>query len=272
MSARLPVLLQALAWLFAAAPTGASNEYAFAPEVYRDPDLMVRAGIETGDGRFVHFGDVLTLVVVVSWNEGSLALEEPGERFFTDAWAGKSAPVLLERQKERGQGSGAYTDELRYVWRFQLLSCPGGEPTCPGDRHYPIPEFTLRYRDKGAHPGELRFRPRPEALTVITAIERDEDGRLYPFSTYFPSGAYPDPLPVTDRTRVSLATLGIGSLILIGGMLMWPLRLRRKQLFAAGEKTRWEKLLLELQNEEEEDERKLADRMRRCLVDRKSVV
>lgn len=47
---------------------------------------------------------------------------------------------------------------------------------------------------------------------------------------------------------------------------MWPLRLRRKQLFAPAERPRWEKLLLELETGETQDEKQLADRMRRCLV------
>lgn len=266
MSVRKAVLLHVLAWFAAAAPAGASNEHPLAPEVYRSPDLVVRAGIATRDGQIVHFGDVLTLVVFVSWNEDALVLEKPGERFFSEAWAMDPSPVVIERQETRGPGSGGYTDELRYVWRFQLVSCPGGAPTCPGDRHYPMPEFALRYRAKGGEPAELRFRPAPQALTVLTAIARDEEGRLYPFPAYFPSGAYPDPLPVDDRTHASLAAFGIGSLIFIGGMLMWPLRFRRKQLFAAGERPRWKNLLLELQDEHEDDERRLADRMRRCLV------
>ena len=266
MSARsiIPVMA-ALAWLAAAAPTAAGEPYGFAPEVYRSDGLVIRAGIATPDGQIVLLGDVLTLVVVVSWNEGALTLEEPDERFFSDAWPGKSVPVVIDQAQARGPGSDTYTDELRYVWRFQLVSCPGDKPTSPGDRQYPMPEFTLHYRT-GTTPGELKFRPRPKELTVITAIERDEAGELRPFDSYFPSGAYPDPLPIRDRTEASLAILGIGSVTLIGGMLMWPLRLRRKQLFAPGEKPRWERLLLELETEKTDDEKRLADRMRRCLV------
>ncbi len=266
MSARaIALLLAALGCLAAVTPAVAGQPQWFAPEVYRGTRLMVRAGIAAPDGQIVHFGDVLSLVVMVSWDRGALTLEEPGERFFADAWVGSSAPVVVEQSRVHVPGADGYTDELRYVWRFQLLGCPGDKPTCPGDRVYPMPEFTLRYV-AGAGPGELMFRPRPQELTVITAIERDEAGELRPFAAYFPSGAYPDPLPVRDRTRTSLAVLGIGSLILIGGTLMWPLRLRRKQLFASAERPRWEKLLLELETEESGDEKQLADRMRRCLV------
>lgn len=239
----------------------------FAPEVYRDAHLTVHAGIAPREGEVVELGDVLSLVIRISWDADAVTLEEPGQQLFPDAWAGGFTPVLLESRQMRRKGTGAYTDEIVYVFRFQIVSCPGAEPSCPGNRQYPLQDLTLRYRSKhAADPVSVKFRPRPDVVAVTTAIERDADNRLYPFASYFPSGAYPDPLPVADRTGAALMVLGTGSVMLIGGILMWPFRFRRKQLFATDQVPRWQTVLHDLQNEDEADERRLADRMRRCLV------
>jgi hypothetical protein len=250
----------------AARATAAPDSQSFAPEVFRDRDLAVHAGIAAPDGQIVHFGDVLSLVVVISWNAAELSLETPGEDFFASAWSGGHAPPLLDRRDIHGPGRGGFTDELRSVFRFQIVACPAEKATCPGDRTYELPEFALRYREQGGAPVTVTFQPEPRTLTVMTAIARDAADQLLPFSSYFSSGAWPDPAVGTDRTRAWLAALGTGFLVFVGGVFMWPFRFRRQQLFAEKEMPRWREVLLELQHEEDADERRLADRMRRCLV------
>jgi hypothetical protein len=268
MISRLTGTALLLSLLAGATPAAAPAEpEAFVPEVYRTPDLSIRAGIAMHEGRVVELGDVLALVVVVSWNGAKVQPEEPGDAFFTDAWPKEAGPVLLGRTTEPGTPAGAFTEQRRHVFRFQVVGCPDAELTCPGNRRYGVPEFTLRYRTDAGEGGEVAtFRPEPRSLTIATSIARNEDGRLHPFSTYFPTGAYPEPLSAPDRTRASLATIGIGLVMLIGGVLMWPFRFRDRNPFAAKDVPRWQQLLRELPAAGSEDPARLAEQMRRCLV------
>lgn len=237
------------------------------PEVYRDDGLAISAGVTMNDSHIIHLGDVISLVVVISWNSEKVSLEPPGEQLLPNVWPGNFVPVIVGVEQTHNAAGGAYTDQLQYVFRFQILDCPDAKLTCPNDRQYTLPELSLVYHvSHKPEPVTKLFRAEPTVLTIVSTIAHDTEGGLYPFSTYFPFGAYPPPLAVADGTRGSLVILGIGTMLLIGGTLMWPFRLRNKKGLVAKGRPRWEALLLELENEQEDDERRLADRMRRCLV------
>lgn len=250
-------------------PTKASTaeEEPLAPEVYRDQNIVVRAGIAQQDGQINHFGDVLALAIVVSWNRDDMTMEELGEEAFSAAWPAEDAPVLMNFQTRRRPGTGRFTNELQAVYRFQIVSCPGNEQTCPGDRQYEIPQFTVRYHTpSSAEPVAVNIQPIPQSLSIETTILLDDEGELRPFLDYFPMNAYPEPLTVPDSKDLALNAMGIGLLIFSGGILMWPFRFNRSNKLSSSERPRWQQLLTELQDSENQDERWLADRMRRCLV------
>lgn len=259
-----------------AAPARAEE---LAAEVYRDEDITIHAGVSELAGRIIHFGDVLPLVVDVSYNADRVSVDELSNDFFTDAWSEGDDPVLVDRKTSRRSGSGRSVERLRTVFHFQILDCPGEQWTCPGTREYLLPEFSLNYRivdadaeaiaggDTAAGATEsLRFRPWPSILTVSSAIPLDEEDQLYPFRKYFPTNAYPNPVSGFDRTSESLGFVGIGMAALLGGILMWPFRFKKSNPFAAKSQARWQELLQELQDDDAEDEKRYFDRLRRCFV------
>lgn len=239
----------------------------YATEVYRDQNAVVSAGISGSGGQIVHLGDVLSLVVTVSWNRENVNLEEPDERFFTDAWPEDGPVVLLKTIVARRTDGGEFSNELQTVFRFQITGCPGEELTCPGDREYLLPTFTLNYRtDTAEEPVAVQFRPQPERVTAMTTIPRDDEGQLYSFLNYFPTGAYPNPVTVLAQTNAPLIAFGIASTSFFGAMLMWSFFYRRKNSLAVKEAPRWQSLLHSLPDEEGENTGRLADDLRRCLV------
>ena len=254
--------------MFLAAPAGAEE---LAAEVYRDEDITIHAGVSELPGRIIHFGDVLPLVVDVSYNADRVSVDELDDDFFTGAWAEGDEPVLVDRQTSRRSGPGKSVERLRTVFRFQILDCPGEQWTCPGTREYLFPEFSLNYRIVEGVTATVTtksqgFRPWPSILTVSSAIPLDDEDQLYPFQKYFPTNAYPDPVSGSDRTAESLGFVGIGMAALLGGILMWPFRFKKSSPFAAKAPARWQELLQELQDDDAEDEKRYFDRMRRCLV------
>lgn len=246
-----------LACLLATGGTASAEE--LAAEVYRDGNIRIHAGISGLPGRIIHFGDVLPLVIDVSFDGEAVSISEPDEHFFDAAWPEGDRPALLDRKTMRS------VDRLQTIFFFQIVDCPGIDWTCPGDRGYQLPEFTLDYRAGDAEKS-VSFRPWPSLLSVSSAIPLDEENQLFPFRSYFPTDAYPDPVSAPDRRREAYGVIGVGMAALLGGVLMWPFRFRKSRAFAAKSRARWRELLEELERDDAADERRYFDRLRRCFV------
>ena len=272
MAQKAPQLIgisRIVAWalMLAAMLPSAARAQDLAAEVYRDDMLTIDAGIIGGGSQVIHFGDALTLAVAVTYDPNRVALEDLDETVFTSAWPPDSGPYLLAAAFDRGSAQGLRSQRVMASFRFQFLDCPDeGTPTCPGDRVYTVPAFTLAYVDlESAEPRTLTFQPTPQALTVMTTIQRDEENQLFPFEVYFPNGGYPDPLTGKDGTRVSLLTAGLALAILTGGIFMWPFR-SRNEASASEAEPRWRTQLKALRHADSADEARYLDGLRRCLV------
>ncbi len=240
-----------------------------AAEVYRDDSITIRAGLRGSSSQVVHFGDVLVLIIAVSYDPDSVVVQELDAAFFTAAWPAGNGAQLVDWRLRREAKSKSRPDRVHATYWFQILGCPDDDtPTCPGDRVYAVPEFVLGYQDlnasgDGAH--SIRFRPWPETLTVSTTLQSDEENQLLPFETYFPAGGYPDPMVGEDGIRKSFVTAGITLALLMGGLIMWPFRLRTQGKTAA-DKPRWQQQLQILREVDTTDDARFLDTLRRCLV------
>jgi hypothetical protein len=230
-----------------------------AAEVYRESDIQIHAGISGQPGRIIHFGDVLPLVIDISFDADRVSVSEPDEGTFDTVWPEGDRPALLDRKTLRS------ADRLQTVFYFQIVDCPGEQWTCPGTREYLLPEFTVDYRHDDTDMS-VSFRPWPSILTVSSAIPLDPEDQLYPFRKYFPTDAYPDPITGADRRREAYGFVGIGMAALLGGILMWPFRSGKSGPFTGKSQARWRELLAELENDDATDERRFFDRLRRSFV------
>ncbi len=242
----------------------------YASEVYRDEQIVINAGISGGSSPSVQFGDELTLTLEVAYDSASISIATLDEQFFSTAWPLTAGVLLRDWESRPGVARRDKFDEVRYQFRFQVIGCPDDQSTCPGDRSYAVPEFALPIETMGTQTNEietklLTFQPWPDTLTVTTKIVTDLDDQLYPFEKYFPTGGYPEPLQAPNKTRVSLVTAGIASILLIGAMLMWPFG-GSGQKKAAAEVPRWKTSLQELREAETDDEVRYFDALRRCVV------
>ena len=96
-------------------------------------------------------------------------------------------------------------------------------------------------------------------------MQRDAEGQLYAFETYFPAGGYPEPMRGRDGTQSAVITAGIALAVLTGGLLMWPFRKHRKDAPGAA-MLRWEHQLSRVREADNVDDARFIDAMRRCLV------
>lgn len=250
------VLLVVAGLMSIATPVGGEN---LAAEVYRSAEISIHAGISGQPGRIIHFGDVLPLVVDISYDPDGVSVDEPDDDFFIAAWPEDDRPVLIDRKTIRSVG------RLQTVFYFQMLDCPGEQWTCPGTREYLLPEFNLDYRVADATVS-VSFRPWPSMLTVSSAIPLDEEDQLFPFQKYFPTNAYPDPVAGSDRQHRAYGIIGIGMATLLGGILMWPFRFKKPGPFGVKKEARWQELLQELEGDDAGDEKLYFDRLRRSFV------
>lgn len=267
---RMRFALPGAALLLALPTAGMHAADTLAPEVYRDDAVSIHAGLAGDSRRIVQFGDVLTLVIRVTYDPGIVALLDAEGEEFAVKWADPAAIAAAGWQLERGSVPGSDLKRLQATQSFQVLGCPGEQMTCPGERTYALPTFTLEYRqldaaDAGTVAKTVVFQPWPETVAVATSIALDEEDQLYPFTRYFPTGGYPDPLTVADSTRASVVTAGIALLTLMGGLFMWPFGARDKKASAAVA-PRWHTLLAELRNDNMEEEARFLDSLRRCVV------
>jgi len=267
---RLRCALLGTAVMLALPIAGTHAADTLAPEVFRDEAISIHAGLAGDSRRSVQLGDVLTLVISVTYDpDGVALLAAEGEEFAVE-WADPAAIAAADWQLKRGSVPGSDREQLQATLSFQVLGCPDEQMTCPGERTYALPTFSLEYRqlrvaDAATAARTVVFRPWPETLAVATSIAMDEEDQLYPFTRYFPTGGYPDPLTVADNTRASVLTAGIALLTLMGGLFMWPFGSRDKKASAAAA-PRWQTLLAELRNDNGEDEARFLDSLRRCVV------
>lgn len=260
------ILTPVLAGLLMFATVSQSEQYA--AEVYSDDQLRVYSGLGDNSAAVLQFGDVVELIVAVEFDAAKIQVPELDEQFFESAWPPGSGVLLQDFEVARGRGRTDRADAMQAKYRFQVLACPDEEATCPGTRRYAVPEFRLHYMAVGQRPDEspavVNFRIWPESLTVLTSITRDAENQLLPFASYFPNGAYPEPLAVKDSSGAWWATAGTALAIFAGGMLMWPFGNRKKNNSTSV--PRWQLLLQDLGRDDDQDEARLIDNLRRCLV------
>lgn len=241
------------------------------PQVYQDQDISVRAGVTGLSDRIIHFGDPLKMIVDISYATKGVNIKEPASNFFSNGWPQGKGAYLLDQKVSVRPPAGDKPGSIHAVFRFQLLACPDEKKiVCRGSRLYQVPQFSLQYQtlDKtGKVTGKqaIQFQPWPGQIMVASAITLGTEGELYRFPKYFPNGAYPDPLPGTDRGSASLGLLGGGLVFLIGGVLMSPFGFMKRK---GGVKTaaRWEQVLEQLRAGGYEDETHTLEAIRRCLV------
>ena len=240
-----------------------------AAEVYRDDSITVYAGLQGSSRQVVHFGDVLVLIVAVSYDPNSVKIQELGEILFTSAWLVSRGAHLVDWRIRRSINRVPGQKTVKATYRFQILGCPSEEtPSCPGDRSYALPEFEIGVEDlngNGESARSIRFRPWPETLRVSTTLQNDDEDQLLTFGAYFPAGGYPEPMAGEARIQKSFVTAGISLALLIGGFLMWPFRSRTQEKTAA-ERPRWQQQLQILDESFDEDDVRYADSLRRCLI------
>ncbi len=251
-----------------AAATGAAAADGYAPEVFRGDAITVQAGLQSSSSQVVHFGDMLVLTVIVSYDPARVAMTEPEPAFFTRAWPEANGVALADWRLEHGSAADPERKRIDARIGFQVLGCPDDTvPTCPGNRNYLLPEFELEYRALDTEHDaaqSIRFRPWPETLTIVTTLEHDEEGQLLPFEAYFPIGGYPDPLTGKDSSRAAVVTAGVTLAVLTGGLLMWPFRTRTREKSVA-DVPRWQRQFDALRDVDAGD-RSYLDALRRCLV------
>lgn len=256
-------LFVALSWQAVAA---AEN---FAPEVYRDDALVIGAGIEGASGRLLFFGDVLTLVLTVEYDPAAVSIRDLDEDLFLAAWPASGPFLLVDWEAGREEVIDDGWRRQAATYRFQVVSCPDEQPTCPGERNYLLGQLTLGYSEVNAGDesgsATVKFHPWPASLTVATGLRKDEEGQLLPFEAYFPDGGYPQPLAVTSHSERAWFLAAVALIALTGGLLMWPFR-SRGQKEAAAEIPRWRRMLQELEAGEGDDDARYVDALRRCLV------
>jgi hypothetical protein len=251
----------------AVAPPAVAAE--LAPEVFSDESISIRAGLQSSSSQVVHFGDVLVLIIAVSYDPDKVLVQEFDDEFFTTAWPADNGAQLIDWQLRREAMSNSRPERVYASYRFQILGCPDVDtPSCPGDRNYVVPEFGFGYEDlnaSGDAARSVRFRPWPRNLTVSTTLQSDEENQLFPFETYFPAGGYPDPVDGVNGIRKSFVTAGITLALLIGGLVMWPFS-SRTQGKAAVDIPRWQQQLQLVRDADNVDDARFLDALRRCLV------
>jgi hypothetical protein len=248
-------------------PVLAQQQYA---EVFRDHNVTVHAGIPGAGGeQKIHFGDLLSMVVQVRYDEDRVRVPAPDSKFFGSAWSEAEGAFFKDVKFSQSTVDGVRQDE--YVFSFQLMACPAAQPLCRGDRLYEVPEFNLAYElidASGAVTSEqtAAFRAGQQKVTISTTLELGEEGELQSFQTYFPNGAFPPPLSGNDSRLMSVGVMVGGLLLLLGGLLMSPFNFFKRKAEVTRINDRWEPLLEQLRTGTYPDDAHQLDAMRRCLV------
>lgn len=237
--------------------------------VYQDENITVRAGIVDMENRIIKFGDLLPMVIEFEYDSSAVRLPEIGPDFFTQAWPEEMGAYLLETNSSSAS-RGSLTTSTNF-YKFQILACPEGKVLCKGSRNYDLPEFTLEYSSLDGAGNDvasesIQFRPWPANLLIASAIPLGEEGELNSFATYFPTGAYPNPLTGQDLRQSFTGMIAGGLIFLLGGILMSPFSFFKRKSLAENSKKRWEEVLNTLKSGEIQNEKQFLDSFRKCLV------
>ena len=85
---------------------------------------------------------------------------------------------------------------------------------------------------------------------IASAIPLGEEGELNSFATYFPTGAYPNPLTGQDLRQSFTSMIAGGLIFLLGGILMSPFSFFKRKSLAEKSNKRWEEVLSTLKSGE----------------------
>lgn len=192
------------------------------PEVYKDDYILVRAGIAEIGIQPIHIGDALSMVVQLEFDTRQVRVETLDSDFFQRAFSRQkgfklyAAPDITEEEAKDSQL------KIRASWPFQILDCPGDLETCAGFKTYDLPLITVSYQlidDSGQalNNKSVRFRPSPDKISLSPAIAA-VSAPVGKITDHFPSGAYPNTLPIAGSSHVGLAALLVGSLLFAVGV------------------------------------------------------
>jgi len=243
----------------------------YVPEVYQDDYVIVRAGImETGTNP-VHFGDPLTLVVEIDFDDRQVLVENLDDEFFIRSWGSEKGIVLTGASTETPTGQAEDHTTKRVTFVFQVLDCPGDLTACPGHKFYEIPVFSLAYQiiettGEVVNNKSVRFRPWPGKVVVTQALPVRPEG-LEEFSSYFPGGGYPRAMTVDGHQAGSLWIVLVGGVIFIASFISLGRGTPHRIDNSNRSGTRWQNvlgLLRDRARELRDDE--WADMMRRCVT------
>jgi len=265
--------LQAVSYLFLVTLMTSASVNAYIPDVYQDEYISVRAGVIETEHKPIHFGDALTLVVEVDFNDREVLIETLGEDFFRKNWGAekglnlRGAPTVEKVNMSSGKSG------LRASFSFQILDCPRELTSCAGHKPYEIPLFTLGYQIVDGsgdvqNNKSVRFRPWPGKVMLTQALHIPHHA-IEEFTTYFPGGAYPKTLNMSESQSGGLW------IILVGGLLFltsFTPRLFGDDVPYLVEQTRkpgkrWDKVLAGLQDESSQySDEEWADHLRRLVM------
>jgi hypothetical protein len=249
----------------------AATEHDVIGEVYRDENIVVSAGVPQSSSDVRNFGDVLSLIVEVQYDDNQVSLPQPDAKYFSTSWPESKGIYLKDIQSTQRTATGDLTDVIRHQFDFQVIGCPLATAMCRGERLYEIPEFTFEYdlidaEGNTVSSKAVRFHPLPPNISIATTLELTEEGELNTFLSYFPNGAYPQPLSGIDSRYSSLGVIAGGLFLLLGGVLMSPFSFFKRKTDVSGTTDRWEPILEQLRAGAFADDAHQLDALRRCLV------
>ena len=241
----------------------------FIPIVYQDQYILVRAGINEAGRQPIHVGDLLSFELRIQFDSRNVRLERFDSEYFQRGFSSQTGIRLFAPPVVTHENLESSLVETGAIWSFQILDCPADQEICAGDKHYNLPVISTSYQlidqfSQVLNDKSFRFRPWPDKIVVSPSLpslpEPESD-----FADYFPSGAYPEMLPVETPSYGGLMVLVAGGLLLALGLgdrfsAVGSLNGRQKMRPAGN---RWQRLLLHLRDSSLQDEQ-WTDGLRRC--------
>ena len=240
------------------------------PTVYQDQYVLVRAGINEAGRQPIHVGDLLSFELRIQYDSRKVRLEQFDNEYFQRGFSSQTGIRLFAPPVVTHEDLHGTLVETRAIWQFQVLDCPADQEICAGDKNYDLPVISTSYQliDKSGqalNDKSFRFRPWPGKIVVSRSLPSLQEPEA-DFADYFPSGAYPEMLPVKTPSYGGLLAVVAGSLLLalgFGNRLSATGSLRgRQKTRPAG--SRWQRLLFHLRDSSLQDEQ-WTDGLRRCV-------